>query len=251
MNYIKPLQCGGSDESFIMTHRGGASRENSNIHCQTLFSWKTPVSPHLASRVENLPVSDAEVTSSLQSSLREIMESADGPGMVGKDEIRSITIIETAGGVLSPSSSSPLNKFSVDDDWAWSTQADLYAPINIPVVFVGDGKLGGISVSLASLEALWSRGYRVDALVFIEDGDEGSSNIELGKENARAVLEYITMLFNNHRSKVRPDDFALIHLPPIPRMPAPLDDWYERNEENFRSLNAFLSRQWGEGFNII
>jgi dethiobiotin synthetase/adenosylmethionine--8-amino-7-oxononanoate aminotransferase len=245
VNYIKPLQCGGSDESFVMNHR---SREFANINCQTLFSWKTPASPHLASRIENAPVSDAEVLSSLQASLRKIDETAAESGMHDEDDMRSITIIETAGGVLSPASSSPLNKFSHNDAWGWSTQADVYAPMNVPVVFVGDGKLGGISVSLASLEALWSRGYRVDALVFLEDGVEGSS-IKFGRENATAVFEHITKPSNVQLPKSRPYDFELVCLPPLPQMPDPLHGWYERTEEDFQNLHDFLTRRWRRGLN--
>ncbi len=240
VNYIKPLQCGGSDESFVMKHRD-------SINCQTLFSWKTPASPHLASRLENLPISDTEVISSLQSSLRKIDGSITGLGIEDKDDLRSVTIIETAGGVLSPSSSSPLNKFTLDDSWGWSTQADLYAPMNIPVVFVGDGKLGGISVSLSSLEALWSRGYRVDALVFIEDEDRGS-NIKFGRENARAMLEHISKPSTVQLSKTRLEHFEFVHLPPLPRFPIPLHDWYARTEKDFLNLHDFLCRRWADKF---
>lgn len=242
VNYIKPLQCGGSDESFIMNYRC-SKRSDTDISCTTLFSWETPASPHLASRVENLPVSDEEVLSSLQSCLYRIEERATRVTMDREYEMRSITVIETAGGVLSPSSSSPLNKHSHNDVWGWSTQADLYTPTNIPVVFVGDGRLGGISVSLASLEALWSRGYRVDALVFIEDFDKGGS-IRFGRENATAVLEHISKPSTVHLSKARPDDFELIHLPPLPQLPDPLNDWYERTEGEFLNLHDFLCRRW-------
>jgi dethiobiotin synthetase/adenosylmethionine--8-amino-7-oxononanoate aminotransferase len=134
--------------------------------------------------MEGLPVCDAEVLASLRSSLARI---DDGGGATTMTTTRaaggkgsSVTIIESAGGALSPSSSSPLNDRSDalgEGRWGWSTQADLYKSLDVPVVFVGDGKLGGIGVTLASLEALWSRGYRIDAVVFIEpggaDGDGG------------------------------------------------------------------------------
>ncbi len=35
-------------------------------------------------------------------------------------------------------------------------------------VFVGDGKLCGISVMLTSLEELWSLEYQADTIVFVE-----------------------------------------------------------------------------------
>ena len=52
------------------------------------------------------------------------------------------------------------------------------------MVFVGDGKLGGIGVTLASLEALWSRGYRIDAVVFIEPGGANGDGGGVGEAAA-------------------------------------------------------------------
>ena len=73
VNYIKPLQCGGSDESFVLRHRqddigvkdSDNGEPNFNINCETLFSWETPASPHLVSRWENKPVSNDDVLLSL------------------------------------------------------------------------------------------------------------------------------------------------------------------------------------------
>ena len=56
--------------------------------------------------------------------------------------------------------SSPLNDRSGmlrGGCWGWPMQ-----------VFVGDGKLCGISVMLTSLEELWSLEYQADAIVFVE-----------------------------------------------------------------------------------
>ena len=275
VNYIKPLQCGGSDESFVLSHCNNNDddlQQIKDINCQTLVRWETPASPHLVSRWENQPVSDDEVLLSLQSTLQNIENdyttdesySASTSRNSSDDELRSITIIETAGGVLSPSSSSPLNKSSTEKYWGWSTQADLYSSLNIPIVFVGDGKLGGISVTLASLEALWSRGYRIDAVVFIESADscydDGGSDIQFGKGNAEALREYISMqkqqLHNQHvstnnnntdrsrNSSACLDDDSIICLPPLPPMPIPLDDWYACNQDSFLHLHHLLSQQW-------
>ena len=251
VNYIKPLQCGGSDESFVIRNNN-TSNTNRIINSQTLFRWETPASPHLASRWENLPVSDEQVISSLQSSLRDI----DNDASSSSSTTTKTTIIETAGGVLSPSSSSPLNNnspSSADDgpsSWGWSTQADLYAPLNLPVIFVGDGKLGGISVTLASLEALWSRGYQVDAIVFIEGdatGDDDNDNddmIQFGKGNTEALREYMNMRCNNEAKNRMIEDESIICLPSLPPMPIPLDDWYDNNQDEFLKLHQLLCRQW-------
>ena len=65
--------------------------------------------------------------------------------------------METAGGVHSPSPSG-------------STQADLYAPFRLPVILIGDAKLGGISQTVSAFESLKIRGYDVEAvLIFREE----------------------------------------------------------------------------------
>lgn len=260
VNYIKPLQCGGSDESFVLSQQHTNTKNANDINCKTLFRWETPASPHLVSRWENTPVSDNEVLSSLQFTLRDIENDDDNNDCTSSsiDSDDMVTIIETAGGVLSPSSSSPLNEYSTKSHWGWSTQADLYSSLHIPVIFVGDGRLGGISVTISSLESLWSRGYQVDAVVFIESANteehdstnnsEGSGDdIQFGKGNAEALREYIRMQKQLHNSKVSngnlDDEKSIICLPSLPPMPQPLDDWYESNQDEFQKLHHLLSER--------
>mmetsp|Transcript_26017 Transcript_26017/g.52541 ORF Transcript_26017/g.52541 Transcript_26017/m.52541 type:complete len:400 (-) Transcript_26017:210-1409(-) len=269
LNYIKPLQCGGSDESFVYSHNTNNSEkvfvaENNNgkpgdglMKGHTLFTWQTPASPHLASRLENYPVSDDEVLSSLRKCWNQIVIDAE------EGEKKSTTIIETAGGVLSPSSSSPLNHQTnrslsssgsrsgmpnSTPKWKWSTQADLYSSLQLPVVFVGDPKLGGISVTLASLEALWSRGYHVDAVVFIEAAKTNSENdregdIHFGEGNTEALREYIAMKSLRTGKKLIAQD-SIVCLPELPPMPIPLNEWYESNEGSFLALHDLLWKRW-------
>lgn len=247
VNYVKPLQCGGSDETFVLDQHRKNKNDNGyeqlHIACHTLYSWDTPASPHLASRLENLPVSNDEVLASLRSTIARIDDDN------GEDSV--VTIIETAGGALSPSSSSPLNENSDtigDGRWGWTTQADLYASLDIPVVFVGDGKLGGIGVTLASLEALWSRGYRVDAVVFVESRDAGGGvDIKFGRSNANALHEYVSMNKYRDLSSILDDD-SIICLPPLPHMPVPLSDWYESNQGEFMKLHHLLCERWNNSF---
>ena len=252
VNYIKPLQCGGSDESFVLLNNDQKEgRRMNDVHCRTLFSWKTPASPHLVSRWENAPVCDEEVVSKLAAVLRDIENTKNDDTDNNLETASITTIIESAGGVLSPSSSSPLNRTTTAEHWGWSTQADLYAPLRIPVVFVGDGKLGGISVTLSSLEALWARGYRIDAVVFIEGqsvGDETGS-IEFGKGNAEALREYMSMRHQIEPSKkvyddLLKDDDAIVCMPTLPPMPIPLDEWYRSNEGSFMRLHQLLDKKW-------
>lgn len=64
--------------------------------------------------------------------------------------------LETAGGVHSPGPSG-------------TTQADLYAPLRMPVVLVGDSKLGGISQTISAFESLRLRGYDVESVLLFRD----------------------------------------------------------------------------------
>lgn len=64
--------------------------------------------------------------------------------------------METAGGVLSPGPSG-------------TVQADLYRPLRLPVVLVGDSNLEGISSTISSFESLHMRGYDINALVTFEN----------------------------------------------------------------------------------
>jgi dethiobiotin synthetase/adenosylmethionine--8-amino-7-oxononanoate aminotransferase len=170
-HYIKPLQCGGSDQSFVQRH---AQKEIASSY--TLFEWATPTSPHAAARREGRPVSDVEVTTALHHCLDELRENREHLPIW----------IETAGGVLSPSSSSPDNNeiqhSRNTDGWGWMTQGDLYREFraDMDVIMIGDGRLGGISTTLSSLESLLSRGYNVAGVVLI---DKGFSN-------HKAIQEY-------------------------------------------------------------
>jgi dethiobiotin synthetase/adenosylmethionine--8-amino-7-oxononanoate aminotransferase len=85
-------------------------------------------------------------------------------------------LIETAGGVLSPASRSG------------TLQADLYRPLRLPGILVGDASLGGISSTLAAYEALRKRGYDVPAIVY------GSGpGLERAERNAAAIRAHVDL----------------------------------------------------------
>ncbi|KAF7556255.1 hypothetical protein G7Z17_g1536 [Cylindrodendrum hubeiense] len=63
---------------------------------------------------------------------------------------------EGSGGVHSPGPSR-------------TTQADLYAPLRMPVILVGDSKLGGISQTVSAFESLRLRGYDVESVLLFRD----------------------------------------------------------------------------------
>jgi dethiobiotin synthetase/adenosylmethionine--8-amino-7-oxononanoate aminotransferase len=72
------------------------------------------------------------------------------------NEAHGLSIVETAGGVLSPGPSG-------------TPQADIYRSLRLPVVLVGDRKLGGIAATISAAESLKMRGYDVDAVVCFND----------------------------------------------------------------------------------
>lgn len=63
---------------------------------------------------------------------------------------------ETAGGVHSPGPSG-------------TSQADLYRPLRLPAILIGDPKLGGISSTISSFESLRLRGYDVESVLILEN----------------------------------------------------------------------------------
>ncbi|KAL3912208.1 MAG: hypothetical protein SGARI_001278, partial [Bacillariaceae sp.] len=166
-----------------------------------------------------------------------IFESLDKSGM---DPGCSSTWIETAGGVLSPSSSSPRNSMpshAMDaSGWGWLTQGDLFRPLRneASVVLVGDGRLGGISVTLASLEALLNRNYNVAGILLLRHGEDGYAE----DVNQRALQEYVASSSSQRdlsdavlRSPLFMDlESAIVSLPKLPPEPEPLTQWYESEE---------------------
>ena len=243
VNYVKPLQCGGSDECFLKKY------VPSGFNSQTLFNWRTPASPHLASRLENKPISDEEVLNSLQHHLSQRISNSNSCS----------TFIETAGGVLSPSAASPLNsrprhsrgKGSGGFTWGWSTQADLYKPLHLPAILVGDGRLGGISATISALESLITRGYEVHGVVLIDDNDvsEHSSNVQALKEY---TTRHMALRSGNGRSLLRSEN-SIIAMPPLPDTSVPLDGWYAKNDvrEYANRFDEHLSREWEVHFDTL
>ena len=70
-------------------------------------------------------------------------------------------LVETAGGVLSPAPSG-------------TVQADLYRPLRIPALLVGDHKLGGISGTISAFESLYVRGYELSSVILFDDQKWGN-----------------------------------------------------------------------------
>lgn len=69
---------------------------------------------------------------------------------------RSFILVETAGGVHSPTLSG-------------SSQLDAYRPLRLPTILIGSHHLGGISSTISAYESLLIRGYDVDAVLCLRE----------------------------------------------------------------------------------
>ena len=178
--YIKPVQTGAdSDAAALATqladHRVKSSRTAAaaanDFNAHTLFSFTAPVSPHLAAVRDGGPIpSDADV---LRALISKVQHDCGFQGSAG-----SFTLVETAGGPLSPGPSGTL-------------QADLYRPLRLPVLLVGDPKLGGISTTLSALESLLVRGYTVLGIAFV-GGKRAASGRQHGSRQCRRSASTVT-----------------------------------------------------------
>ncbi|TLD39373.1 dethiobiotin synthase [Venturia nashicola] len=141
--YLKPVSTGAPEEA----DNSHISKFVKNVSARTLFQFSQPLSPHLAVRHDGrlAESSNEAIRQCIYDELASYAAKGDGVGLV-----------ETAGGVLSPNPQLGL-------------QADLYRPFRLPVVLVGDSRLGGISTSLSSFESLYLRGYDLSSLVLFED----------------------------------------------------------------------------------
>ncbi|KAH6844740.1 pyridoxal phosphate-dependent transferase [Chaetomium sp. MPI-CAGE-AT-0009] len=140
--YLKPVSTGPANDADDLHIRKFAPE----IDSKTLFQYELAVSPHIAAQASGQPiVSDEHV-------LAEVSKSAARHASLGPGWL----FVETAGGVHSPAPSG-------------STQANLYRPLRLPVVLVGDSKLGGISQTISAFESLKLRGYDVDMVLLFRE----------------------------------------------------------------------------------
>ncbi|WOL05523.1 bifunctional dethiobiotin synthetase/7,8-diamino-pelargonic acid aminotransferase, mitochondrial [Canna indica] len=189
--------------AYEETRIGNGERKGGDFRlvCKTLFGWKEAISPHLAVEREGMLVDD--------SSLRELLgrclgSSLQGGGHGTKEAIWRV--IETAGGVASPGPSGTL-------------QCDLYRPFRLPCILVGDGRLGGISGTIAAYECLTFRGYDVVAIVLEDHSLSNGVSLQSYLRNRLPVLI----------------------LPPVPQDPLnDLLDWFNESSKTFSSLKEIL-----------
>ncbi|THZ01486.1 PLP-dependent transferase [Aureobasidium pullulans] len=141
VHYLKPISTGPLEDQ----DNRHITRYSKDITSKTLLQFDDPVSPHIAARISKEPMDDQSILTRVYD---ELLSYA-----TGKD---AVAVVETAGGVLSPAPSG-------------NVQADLYRPLRLPCLLVGDHRLGGIGSTISSWESLHVRGYDVNSVLLFEE----------------------------------------------------------------------------------
>lgn len=216
--FLKPVQTGfpsDSDADKVAGAAGGVHRLGthamqialdhaahaaaaaaSRIDCCTLFAWQQPISPHLAVQREGRAAPDADVLAAIRAELT-------------AGAAAELVLLETAGGVASPAPSGTL-------------QCDLLAPLGLPALLVGDGRLGGISATICAYESLRARGMSVEAVVLLDGGLENHLSLS---EHLEAPVVHLPMIG---------DEQALSAWLDMENVLAPFDGLVERARQRAR-----------------
>ncbi|EPE04434.1 onanonoxo-7-onima-8-eninoihtemlysoneda [Ophiostoma piceae UAMH 11346] len=187
--YLKPVSTGPQEDA----DDGHLARFSPRTSSKTLVQYGQPVSPHIAARTA-APLTDSAIREQIQRHVTECAE--DGQGTL---------LLETAGGVHSPTPSG-------------SSQADLYRPLRLPVLLVGDHRLGGISSSISAFESLHIRGYDLNTVLVFEDAQY---------ENHLYLRDYFAER-----------DIPLLSLPPPPPQSSTTESDRERMAEYYEEMSA-------------
>lgn len=219
---MKPVQTGfpeSDDAGFVAKASNGTlklgphaqelrkhlskSDTKTRVECHLRFAWSTESGPHFAAAKEGRVISDAELMHDLGQLLYPT-SSAD------------LTLVETAGGVSSPTPSGTL-------------QCDVYRTARMPCILVGDSRVGGISNTLTAYDSLIMRGYEIAAIpvMLTEDLDN---------------CEYLEKLM-----------FKLVHwqgfqrglVIPFPQLPSEMTEksvmeWIKKSEISIEKLDGYL-----------
>lgn len=220
--YIKPVQTGEKDENFIKLYN--KPDVNDELTVKTLNHWNLATSPHIAAfsdGPENFPSSDNVILDSIRNEIK----SFEKKELNSKKSI--FTILETAGGVLSPGPNKTL-------------QADMYRPLRLPIVLIGDSRLGGISATITAIESLKIRGYTIHAVVFIESPESETLHLK----NSQMVQDVLEQKYSNNPVNSTGLEKAplVFTFTPIPIDRAVLlHNWFEENDSNFSQLFTALT----------
>jgi len=134
--YWKPVQAGLAGETDSQLVARLCTRADVSIHPEA-YRLTTPCSPHEAARIDGCAIADADLA---------------------LPAVGRTLVVEGAGGVLVPYRADLL-------------AADLFARWGLPVILVARTKLGTISHTLLSLEALRTREIQVAGVAFIGDAE--------------------------------------------------------------------------------
>lgn len=166
-HYLKPVQTGfpqTNDGQWVKDFSGATS-------CQTGVTFPEPISPHRCKQTPAAEISDAQL-------LEQCKEWLNAIRPVGN----ALAIIEGAGGVLSPTP-------------AGSLAADVYRALRLPVILVGDPKLGGISCTLAAHESLRMRGFEVAMIALFRGEHENADFLKHALRHTDTVVQEFSFSF--------------------------------------------------------
>ena len=205
--YVKPVQTGfplDSDSSFVKNYN-----PSDLVITKTIFSMSNPISPHRALPLNMFSEEKQSSEHILDKKMLSIIE----------EEITSnnaqFVLIEGSGGVASPTLQGQL-------------QCDVFRELRLPVIFIADSRLGGISSSISSIAFVESRGFEIACVLLFDGKDENS-----------------IFLQNYYKDK-----FPVISFPNIPDYKVtktdnvinrPLDFWYKESEEKFSGVFQHLT----------
>ncbi|KAK5100703.1 hypothetical protein LTR70_001396 [Exophiala xenobiotica] len=199
--YLKPVSTGPdgeADDRHISRHASG-------VLSKCLKQYSKPLSPHLAAKIDEpnhqLNSRVGKLNAADRSLLQNVKDNLDAHQKDGG----KYALLETAGGVLSPGPSG-------------SVQADLYRPLRLPVVLVGDAKLGGIATTISAFESLHLRGYDVQSILLFDLPQWGNA-------------EYLRDYFSHH-------EIATVCLPPPPEREADQQKDYDQLAAYYEKLSS-------------
>ncbi|SJZ97109.1 dethiobiotin synthetase [Cetobacterium ceti] len=158
--YYKPLQTGCYEENgkFIALDPEFLCKFNGIPYDGTMstFLFKNPVSPHLASEIENIEIEPDMILSTYKKISKE----------------HPVTIVEAAGGLFVPIIR---NKFYM---------YDLIKMLNLPVVLVASSKVGAINHTMLTIAFLKEKNIDIQGVIFNNYTDEFYE-----KDNVKVVVE--------------------------------------------------------------
>ncbi|MBU0952291.1 MAG: adenosylmethionine--8-amino-7-oxononanoate transaminase [Elusimicrobia bacterium] len=158
---MKPVQSGGTDAQTLIKAAG----VNDPLDLVCPYSFKTPVAPELASKLEKHTISIEKIEKSFQ-----IL-----------NQKHDFMVVEGAGGFYVP----------LNDDYLIS---DLVADLGLPVVIVSRLGLGTINHTLLTIEACKQKGIEILGIIFNQTENKSLSITEKTNPQTISKLSGIPIL---------------------------------------------------------